>query len=251
MSFPEKFDKITQQIKVINPLMFWFHTLILAAVIYALSYGYYTLTGEAATGNRLFSQTFSNAGMIMIGLSFMMSGLTYFWNFVDKKIIYRKYIGLVGFYMTLVHIYFALKFAYDMPTRAFSNGGDVIAFLLGCLALAIFLEMALISNQYSVRELGNKAWRMILRTGYIAYLFAVVHLIIQKMEVWEKWMNGEMTKFPPLSLIIVAFSLVVFGMRIALWVALRNKEKVVPTVPLQPAEQPIAETNAGKSPEVI
>ena len=228
MSFVNKFQTIVSKVKGVNPINLWGKSILLGGIIYALCYGYYILTKEGATGNRLLSQTLANAGMIMIGLSFMMSGLTYFWDFVDTKIIYRKHIGLVGFYMTAVHVYLALRSAYLNPARSFGDGLDVLGFFLGCLALAIFLEMTIVSNQYSVRELGNKAWRMILRTGYVAYLFAVVHLIFKKLSVWQEWMNGETSKFPPLSLVIVAFSLVVFGMRMALWIALKKKEKNEP-----------------------
>lgn len=224
MSFVDKYKQIVQKIGPVNPLILWIKTILFAAFIYVLCFGYYKLAKFPITGNRLISETMANAGMIMIGISFMMSGLTYFWNFIDTKIIYRKYIGLLGFYMTAVHIYIALKFSFENPARSFSEGWDVIAFLLGCLALAIFLEMAIVSNQYSVRELGNKAWRIILRTGYIAYLFAVVHIIIKKFDLWKEWFDDKMTSLPPLSLIIGIFSLIVFGMRIALWIALRKKK---------------------------
>lgn len=225
MSFIKKYNRIVQKVGPIRALRLWVKSIIFSAVIYALCYGYYLLTKEGATGTRLWSQTLADSGMVVIGVSFLMSGLTYFWDFVDTKIIYRKHIGLVGFYMTAVHVYIALRHAFLNPARSFGEGWDVLGFFLGCLSLAIFLEMTIVSNQYSVRELGNKAWRIILRTGYVAYLFAVVHTIFKKYDVWQNWLDGKMSSFPPLSLVIVVFSLVVFGMRIALWIALRNKKE--------------------------
>ncbi len=205
-------------------LKLWLEASFFGAIVLVLTYIYYFLSKEGETGKRLFSQLFADAGMIMIGISFGLSGLAYFWNFVKNKMVYRKHIGLIGFYMTLIHVIIALYFGISQTQQEFKSGLDVIAFTLGLATFFTLGIMTLISNSQFILLLGSKTWRLILRTGYFAYLFGVVHIIVKKSELWKVWFKDGF-RLPPVSLIISLLAFLVVLLRIALWISLTNKER--------------------------
>ncbi|HEC65929.1 MAG TPA: hypothetical protein ENI23_11600 [bacterium] len=223
MPFATKHDKIVSKVKKVNIVGLWLKALLFGGIIFALVLGYSLLAREGELGNRLLGNVAANTGMVMIGISFMLSGLTFFWDFVDTKILYRKHIGLVGFYLILAHVVLKLDFYFAKPKIALGTSLSVISFMIALFALFIFILMTAISNRYSVKELGGKAWRKLLRLGYVAYFFAVIHFGIEKLDHWEEWINQKPISFPPFSLLLVIFGFLVFGLRIALEIAVRKK----------------------------
>lgn len=204
----------------------WAYGSLFSAIIVGLSYLYYGLTGEGAEGNRFYSQLTADAGTILIAISMMMSGFSYYLDIFDKKLVYRRHIGVIGFLITLVHIYVTVIFAAERPQIALSSFTNVIAFILGCFALAMFIQMTLVSNNFSIRLFGNKAWRLFLRyIGYSALIITLVHFFLKKLDVWEMWLKGDMDVFPPLSFITLIVTLITIILRLSLVFSLRKDEK--------------------------
>ncbi len=59
---------------------------------------YYYLTGDILSLEMINKATAATA-VVMMGSSLALSGFGYFWDFLDKKVIYRKYLGLVGYFL--------------------------------------------------------------------------------------------------------------------------------------------------------
>ena len=166
------------------------------------------------------NKTFADTAMILIGTSFMFSGLGHFFNF-NRFFIYRKYIGIMGFFYALMHgitSLFLLPELFPFP-EYYLRSNNITAFLFALISLLILLMMAVISNKFAIQKLGGKLWRYLLRTGYVAYIFAILHFGIKKYNTWSAWfyhMNG----LPPLNLIVLFFGIFVIGLRLALQISL-------------------------------
>ncbi len=187
-------------------------TFVIAALALFLQKGTFSL--------RLVNQSTAWTAVFLIGLSFAMSGICYFWNFADRKIVYRKHIGIVGFFYGLAHFVLTL---YLLSKRAnlldyFTSPEHFWPFFFAATALLYFGFMYGISNQYAAHELGGKHWRMALRFGYVAFIFAMLHFGILG------WNAGTLFTFS-LNTVFFVFSLLVILMRIILQIHIQLSKK--------------------------
>lgn len=205
---------------------YWLSSLALALVVLGLLSGYSLLAGLKYS-DFLLNKLLALDAMIMIGLSFAFSGLGYFFDLLDKYVSYRKYIGLVGFYLVVVHMIFSLVVLSDtFPLKLYYlNPKFINYFIMGLASFLVLLMMAGISNSRAVQELGGKNWRRLLRLGYLAYIFALVHYIGKNLALWEYWLVN-LDGPPPLNLLITIFALFVLWLRIGLEASLHYDRKV-------------------------
>ena len=212
------------------------NSIIFAHLILILVIFYYYLS-ESSFDLHYFNKSLASTAVILIGLSFALSGLCYFWDFADTKLLYRKFIGIVGFGTGLLHAYISLLFYINKMEYSGSNfdlynkwnfyGFDVsnvYAFIFGLIALIIFAFMTGISNRYATVELGGQRWRIFLRTGYIALFLILLHFSIKNYTNWLLWFESG-NLWPPMNLILVIFIFLVFFLRAALEIDINRKKK--------------------------
>ncbi|MBI3980980.1 ferric reductase-like transmembrane domain-containing protein [Candidatus Microgenomates bacterium] len=167
----------------------------------------------------------ADTSIVLIGLSMLLTSLCYFWDFVDTKIIYRKYLGIVGFVYGVVHIVLSFSALERLFLSETWQKGTYWPALTGVVALGIFSLMTLISNKYAAQALGGTTWRKILRVGYVAVGLIWLHVFLLKSARIINWYKEGMVTPPSMSLLVLAFMLMVVLMRVLLWLSLR-KEKV-------------------------
>ncbi len=200
--------------------------LVIVCFFYIVTFDHHPTPSLLSTLN----QSLANAGMILIGLSFLFSSICYFWNFFDKKIIYRKYIGLMGFWLIVLHGILTLALP-QFPLAAFFLPENIVAFLAAVDAFLILLMMAFISHRSVIKKIGGRRWRILLRTGYIAYAFGIIHLALKKYPLWVLWVgNFPEHLLPPLSLLVTFFAFLVFLLRIALFISLKRSAPQPPII---------------------
>lgn len=210
----------------LRELKFYFRTSIFGAVIFGLCYGYIKYLGIPGELNKSVADT----AILLMGFSMLLSSVSYFGNRLDWTVVYRKYLGLIGFAFALAHLVLSWgAFTALLKTETWQQGRYWPAFA-GLLALSIFTVMALVSNTLLARTLG-KYWRYVLRTGYIAVLFVLLHVVLLKSPRWITWYQEGMKTPPSLSLIVAVFMLVVVGMRLFLWYRLSRRNQQVVTRP--------------------
>ncbi len=164
----------------------------------------------------------ADVSFILIGLSFGLSSVCYFWNFADQYIVYRKHIGLTGFVYAWLHL--TLSFLIYPAFLRFSQYSisDIfyLKFFYGVIAFIIFTVMAIISNRFAVHELGGVMWRRLLRVGYIGYIFVLFHFVPIFWLIWIKWAMQLSTypRLPPFNLFLFFFGLLVLILRAALFI---------------------------------
>lgn len=172
---------------------------------------------------RVWNRSFADTGMLLIGMSFALSGLCYFFSFLDSKILYRRDLGLNGFYLVAIHGFYSFMFSKFIPWFKYFDRDRLLAFIPAAVSLLIFLGMSLISNKYAAKKLGSDKWRALLRVGYIAYILGAAHAVLWGFDDWQEWFGTS--TLPPISLIIVVFATFVLLLRIALWLALKKGSK--------------------------
>lgn len=191
--------------------------------IFSVSYNWLYLGHLSWAGA---SEALALTGGILIGLSFALSGMTFFFNFIDDKLKYRKELGVLGFFIALGY---SVTLAARFPERYIFNLAKHIfdaEVILGLLAMSIFAGMFIISRQFIARRLGG-LWRPLLRVGYLATLFLILRAFILEFAGWQLWF-AAMDRVPPPRLMITIFSIWVILLRIALELALRMHVKPKP-----------------------
>lgn len=222
MTFEQKFETIAKKVKAEPTQYVWRRVFVFSLVVLVMVFAYQWLdTGKASL--RTWNKSYADGGMILIGLSFVLSSICYFWNFADTKIIYRKDLGMAGFYMVLVHGLYSMFLNSHTKWYEYFNQSNLLSVTFALGSIVIFAIMALNSNKFAVHELGGKNWRRVLRTGYIAYIFALVHTGLQVSDEWIVWVRTW--GLPPLSMVVVAFGVLVILLRIILFFALLGKKE--------------------------
>lgn len=208
--FQKRFEEITQKAPAHPTWKIWRNSFLFSVAVFLIVFLLHGLQASQF-GFRQWNKSFADAGMILIGLSFALSGVCYFWNFADTKIIYRKDLGLMGFYMVLVHGIMSFFFGRRISWQGYLQGEGGASFLFALFSLLIFVMMALISNKYAIHELGGKVWRAFLRVGYIAFIFGYIHAALRGIDT-------------PLEWAIFVFGAAVIFLRIALFVDTTRKK---------------------------
>lgn len=187
--------------------------------IFAVCYGYIKWLGIPGELNK----SVADAAIILMGFSMWLSSLCYFWDALDWAIIYRKYLGLIGFAFAIAHLVLSWQPFMALFTASTWEQDRAWPAFAGTVALVIFAIMALISNSFAAKRLGGKVWRYILRTGYIAVLFVLAHVVLLRWARWVTWFQEGMPTPPSPSLIVSVFMVVVVVMRAMLWWSIGQK----------------------------
>lgn len=197
-----------------NPVLaLWTHSLFAAFGLYAV----FLLYASLLTGSLSFLSAvmaFAGTAAILIGTSFALSGICYFFNFADSKIVYRKYLGVVGYASALTYSILLIflepeRYMYGWPGELLKP--DV---LLGLTAMSIFTLMALVSNNTAIKLLGPHVWREILHLGYLGYGLLVIRAVYLDHAAWAAWFTAP-TPLPPFRLTLSLFACSVILLRAA------------------------------------
>jgi DMSO/TMAO reductase YedYZ heme-binding membrane subunit len=226
MPFEKRFKELVSTTPIISEVMLLERSLLASFLVYATMFAYkYMEVGVVSL--RAVNLAAAWTSVILISLSFALSGLCYFWNFADRYILYRKHIGLVGFGYGMIHVLltlFVLSKRYNLVTY-FLSEDHFLPFLYGVAAVAIFTMMTAISNRFAVHELGTRLWRAMLRMGYIGLLFVLLHFAFLGIDKWTAWFTGDLMALPPLGIILSVTTIGVFVLRIALEYSVRKKRR--------------------------
>lgn len=202
----------------LEELPFYLKSGIFGSLVFALSYAYMGWLNIPGQLNKSMADT----AIILMGFSMLLSSVCYFWNFLDWAIIYRKYLGLIGFAFALAHIALSWTPFMSLFTINTWQQGKMWPLFMGAVALGIFCIMAFVSSSFIARKLGFVTWKRILRTGYGAVILVWFHVVLLKSARWVTWYQGGMRTPPSLSLLVSMFMIVVIIMRIFLWWSLRK-----------------------------
>jgi hypothetical protein len=206
-----------------SELALYLRTFIFSLLVFGAMYAY---TSWLKIPNVL-NKAVADTAIFVMGLSMLMSSICYFFNFLDRQIIYRKHLGLIGFGYGLAHVLLSFSALQALFKPETWEKNVAMPALTGLIAFGIFAIMASISNRRMAMFLGGKLWRFILRTGYIATIFVGAHVVLLKYGRWITWYQNGMETPPSTSLLITVWIAFVVIMRIVLWLALQRKKTPV------------------------
>lgn len=192
----------------------WRHSLclsLLTCVVFWL--GLYFLEAGFSLAN--FSQALAGTAAVLIGASFALSGFCYYWDFLDTKIIYRKYLGLVGFWYALAYSISLLLVYPDRYFFGFFKNFLSADFILGLSSMAIFTFMALISTDKIMIKMGPHIWRQFMRLGYLAWFLLVLRAWFLEKDLWIDWLLARQG-WPSPRLVLSFFVIAVILFRISI-----------------------------------
>lgn len=125
---------------------------------------------------------------ILLAMSFSLSSFSYYFDFADDKVVYRKQLGLMGYFFALGYTVLTVINNPSLYIAAFPENLLTLEVGFGALAMAILTLMALISNRAAVQWLGGKLWKNILGLGYIAYALLVIRALFLDALLWDEWL---------------------------------------------------------------
>ena len=206
--------------KFLFDLSLYLKTFVFSLLIFAGLYLYLSAQNIPGTLNKAVADT----ATFLVALSMIFSSLGYFFNFADRLAIYRKHLGMIGFAFAVWHLLLSWSALLNLFKIETWESMRMWPMLTGFLAFLIFTKMALISNQLSIRLLGSKLWKLILRFGYLALVLVILHVFLLKSARWLTWYQEGMQGPPALSLLVVIFTTIVLVLRIVLWWSLAKRK---------------------------
>ena len=223
MPFAKRHEEIIKKTTIPSPLKMWLNIIVLSVLMF-IGGAFYLFSRGGVFDLYTANKVLAAEAFAFVGLSLALSGLVYFWDFADTKIIYRKFLGLFGFGLAALHAITAL---FLLPERlGFKEIGEhKISIAFGLAALLILAIMAAISNRYFFYELGSRRWRFLMRFGYLAFIFALIHFSALKYKEWTEWFDSLDPALPPLSLLAALFGMGVVILRFALLLSIRKKKR--------------------------
>ncbi|MBT6690895.1 hypothetical protein HOB10_00995 [Candidatus Parcubacteria bacterium] len=153
------------------------------------------------------NRAMAGTSAIMFAAAFSLSGFCYYWDFLDTKIAYRKYLGLLGFWYALAYSISLLIVDPERYLIGFTKNFFTADILLGLMSMTIFGFIAIISNDKIMLKMGPHRWRKTLRLGYLAWVLLALRAYLIEKNLWLEYFQS-LEGFPPprllLSLLVVA-----------------------------------------------
>ena len=121
---------------------------------------------------------FGNAGLLMFCVALIIGPLTLFFPKWAELIEPRRAVGLSAFLFILVHMFLAnyIYFGFDPELMQAE-----ISLTIGFIAFLLLIPVTLTSFDVAIRKLGNSKWKLVQRISYIAFIIALIHVIMMKL----------------------------------------------------------------------
>jgi hypothetical protein len=172
----------------------------------------------------LLNKSLAVTSLLLVSLSMLLTGWSYFRPGSTRVLAYRKFYGLAGFWIGLAHgavSHILLPGHFPFPSWGLKNPA---ASSLGLAALLLFGAMAAASDRRVKGHWGGATWRKFLRyAGYAALIAAAVHAGVLKWASWTKYIRTFESVLPSLSLPVVLVSTAALVLRLAVWTAERRR----------------------------
>ncbi len=212
----------------------WAHAILAGVLVFILSAGYlWARRWGMPFGDVAYKISFAGlavAGTFLLSLSYAMGPLARLVPRVfGNGTTLRKYYGMVGFGVIVVHVFWGLATLTPAYYPKFFHGEtltlNAMLFLMtGTLALILFLLVAVTSLKSVAQFMPKVAWRATQRLGYVALIVTLIHFGSVKYKGWADmgdWPHlpeffgfVSFVPLPPLSFLLFLFIIFVFALRI-------------------------------------
>lgn len=186
----------------------------------------------------IINKSLASASLLLLGIVLLLGPLSRLYGRFDKWINYRKELGILAFFLGVVHVYLSMFPLARRGPLGLYQSRPIIAFS-GLLGLLIMAALFVVSFEKIKSKIDTAKWW---RSQYIgvrvAALAVLLHMTLFKYPEWIKWLGGEVDKkltqpgWPPASLLMAVFSGFVLLVRLAEIVGARVAKMLVPLLSL-------------------
>ena len=179
--------------------------------------------GDAAVTPQAMVKEFGLLSLSLLCITFIIGPLSFLFSPVFNHLkVYRKYLGLSGFFAGVIHVSLVLFYYYHLNFSIFFDiqNPRYLSIFLGVLGLLILCIISISSIDHIKGFLGYGKWKAIQTTGYLALLAIMEHFILIETK------NGVFAIKKPLGQVIFLFGFLVILVRfvVFLLVEFRRKE---------------------------
>ncbi|MEK7664553.1 MAG: ferric reductase-like transmembrane domain-containing protein [Patescibacteria group bacterium] len=134
------------------------------------------------------NKVFANVAAALLGIVLLIGPLSRFFSFPDRYVQYRKELGIVAFFLAIIHSIVSLFF---LPSR-FPLAGFLETvnwpFIYGLVAAIVFITIFFISNERATAAIGReKWWRLQYLGARFIFVLVFLHVFVMKWDGWMKW----------------------------------------------------------------
>jgi DMSO/TMAO reductase YedYZ heme-binding membrane subunit len=187
--------------------------LAISALVILLFAGYYWILRAMAIGLGSANAIVAFSAVIVIGISFLLGPLARFIGPVSRFAAHRKDFGLIGYFLAALHVLLVVPLLLSQEGEAVTLS-DAVSVAVAAVAFMIFTLMFLTSTQKWMATLGFENWKSLQRTGYIAIVLVIAHVVLLENGVFLSRLTGQAA---------IAFVLLILFLR-ALVLVLRKRD---------------------------
>lgn len=179
----------------------------------------YTVVRHQVFNLYILNKVVAGVSGVLLGIVVVTGTFGRIYDFFDKMLAYRKWLGIAAFLFAYLHGMITLFFLPDrFPASRFHFGN--VAFVFGLLSLFVLTILFVYSFQVIIDTINRHQWWKLQNWGVrIAFVAGVAHAVLVKLPYWQRWINGEETGIgrfiPPAGLLITIGLLYVLSVRLS------------------------------------
>lgn len=219
-----------------NDLSRWGRSLIIFLLI-LIGFSIYLYLRRGYYNIYIINKVLGSTAVLLSGITLFIGPLSHKFPSFAKLMSIRRNLGLLAFGIAILHVVVSL-----VQTERFVwfswYFNEWIPVTFGVLAIGIWVYMTFISRDRKIVLMGSDVWKKRLSfAGNLAFLAIFLHLTVMKYEGWIRWLNGQVKQtpelanpsYPPASLFVFLFMVVVIVYRIANSLLRKPLTPVAPT----------------------
>lgn len=134
------------------------------------------------------NKIFAGVAAILLGIVLLVGPLSRLFSFPDRYVQYRKELGIVAFFLALIHGIVSLFFLPSKFPLSGFLGTLNWPFIFGLAATIILIVIFFISNDWTMTAIGReKWWRLQYWGARLAFVLVLLHVFVMKWSGWVKW----------------------------------------------------------------
>ena len=142
---------------------------------------------------------------LLIAVTLFLGPLSRFFpGYFKHDLIYRKFLGLSGFFFALLHALAAFVGTYKADIfLVFSVANpNFYPAVFGAIGLLVLFALAATSTAHAIKKLTFNNWKFLQRLGYLSLVFVVLHFVFVGNGYFLKSVAGQ-------ALLVFSFMVVV------------------------------------------
>lgn len=196
--------------------------IIVSVAVVAIFSWYYLIVRSQPLNFQWANAIVAFSAVIILGLAMVAGSLAKFVKPLSRYAHWRREFGLIGFALAAMHV------ALVIPLLIYSEEGSLfsttVSVAVAAVAFVIFLLMALTSTESWMKSLGYDNWKNLQRTGYIALVLVMFHVLLLDKGAFLTRITGQ---------VAIGFILTILLLRAIAFAANIREHKAVETLPAE------------------